>query len=269
MTIAITSIQRDRNPWIVEWLAFHMMMGFDSFHIYAHRCADGMDDTLRRLARHYPIEVYPVDSSFYIQQISYQQAWNANKDRVDWMAFIDGDEFLFPTQDGDIGQALARYADKDISALAVYWMCYGSSGHIKEPAGLIMENFRRHAETDFASNRHVKSIMRGGRNAQTSRCHVFDTELGTFDEQMRPVTEGWTAYQPSYEFFRINHYANQSYEYFKNVKQNIGVVDNEVHVVRPDESFTFHDRNECDDGVTEPFLAPLKRKMAELREALG
>ncbi len=269
MTIAITSIQRDRNPWIVEWIAFHLLMGFDSFHIYAHRCSDGMDDTLLRLARHYPIEVYSIDSNFYPQQMSYQQSWNANKDKVDWMAFIDGDEFLFPTQDDDIAQALARYADKELSALAVYWMIYGSSGHVNEPSGLIVENFRRHASVDFHANRHVKTIMRGRRSAATTRCHVFETELGTFDEKMRPIADGLTEYEPSYEFFRINHYMNQSYAFFKNVKQNMGAADNEVHLVRPDSSFAEFDRNERDDGLMRQFLIPLKLKVAELQEALG
>ena len=32
MKISITSIQRNRNPWIVEWLAFHMLVGFNDFH---------------------------------------------------------------------------------------------------------------------------------------------------------------------------------------------------------------------------------------------
>ena len=269
MTVAITSIQRNRNPWIVEWIAFHLMMGFDSFHIYAHRCDDGMEDTLRRLGRHYPIEVFAIDSNYYPQQVSYQQSWDANKDKVDWMAFIDGDEFLFPMQDDGIAQALARYADKEISALAAYWMVYGSNGHVVEPSGLVMENFRRHASTDFPANRHVKTIMRGGRHAEVRRCHVFETELGTFDEKMRPIADGLSEHAPSYEFFRINHYVNQSREYFKNIKQNIGVADNEVHVVRPDGHFDYHDRNENDDQVVRPFLIPLKLKVAELREVLG
>lgn len=269
MTIAITSIQRNRNPWIVEWIAFHLMMGFDSFHIYAHCCTDGMEDTLRRLGRHYPIEVQTVDGNFYPQQISYQTSWNANKDKVDWMAFIDGDEFLFPTRHDSMGEALAHFSQHDFAALAVYWMCYGSSGHQQEPEGLIMENFRRHSEVGFPANRHVKSIMRGGRNAVMERCHVFTTEQGTFDELLRPVPYGLTDYLPSYEYFRINHYVTQSYGFFKNVKQGMGVADNEGHHVRPDSYFFEHDRNECDDGVVRPFLIPLKLKVAELHEALG
>ena len=38
MKLGITTIQRNRGPWIVQWLAFHLMVGFDRFFFYAHKC---------------------------------------------------------------------------------------------------------------------------------------------------------------------------------------------------------------------------------------
>lgn len=268
MKLAITSIQRNRNPWIVEWLAFHMLVGFNEFHIYAHKCTDGMDETLKILGEHYPIHTHCIDSDCYSQQLSYHDAWVNFGDKVDWMAFIDGDEFLFPTRHGSMAEALAHFDGQSLSALAAYWMCYGSNGHIADPVGPMVENFPRHSAVEFAENRHVKTIMRGGEKARMLRCHVFETPNGTFDEKMRPVTEGRTEYEPSYEFFRINHYVTQSYDFFKNVKQNMGTADNEVHVFRPDEYFVYFDRNECADGAVDKYLGPLKLKIAELQSLL-
>jgi hypothetical protein len=139
---------------------------------------------------------------------------------------------------------------------------------VREPEGLLMENFRRHSSIDFEANRHVKTIMRKGESAEMQNCHVFNTPHGTFDGKMRPVSGGLTEFEPSYDAFRINHYVTQSYAYFKNVKQGLGVADNEVHVVKPDSYFFKHDRNECDDGVSYNFLVPLKLKVMELQEAL-
>ena len=182
MKLGITSIQRNRNPWIVEWLAFHMMVGFNQFYIYSHKCTDGMTHTLLRLANHYPIVVHQLELENLPQLVAYQHSVNTYLNEVDWMAFIDGDEFLFSTQYSQVSEALVAYEDKPLSALAAYWLCYGSSGHIDEPEGLIIQNYPRHSRRDFSPNRHIKSILRGREKATVYISHLFQTEQGTFDE---------------------------------------------------------------------------------------
>ncbi|CAG9172518.1 glycosyltransferase family 2 protein [Cupriavidus pinatubonensis] len=272
MKIAVTSIQRDRNPWIVEWLAFHMLVGFNQFYIYSHKCRDGMSDTLLKLTQRYPIQVYGLESDDKPQLAAYHHAWNTHGQDVDWMAFIDGDEFLFSTAQSSMAEALAPYAGKPLSALAVYWMCYGSSGHIEEPAGLIMENYTRHSARSFQDNRHIKSIVRGGQQIEIASSHLFRTPHGTYDEQMRlitdPIIRDNPDAQPSWDKFRINHYSVQSYSFFKQTKQNMGVADFNAAYVRPHEWFHKYDRNECDDGVSYNFLVRLKLKVRELRAAI-
>lgn len=270
MKLGITCIQRNRNAWIVEWLAFHMAVGFNKFFIYAHKCDDGMEQTLLKLSMFYDIKVYNIDVEHRPQLAAYQHSWDINGQDVDWMAFIDGDEFLLPTRHRSMVDALAGFCDAPLSALAAYWMCYGSSGHLDEPQGLILENFRRHSGPDFPNNRHVKSIVRGGERIRTSASHVFETERGTFDDRMRPVTHGYMrSYEPSYDTFRINHYATQSFEFYAHTKQRIGAADHDPTYVRPIEWFQEYDRNECDDGVVYNFLIPVKLKMRELQAVLN
>lgn len=266
--IAITSIQRDRAPYIVEWLAFHMVVGFDRFFVYSHLSQDGMDHMLFKLATRYPITPFRVEDIERPQLAVYQHSWASHGANVDWMAFIDGDEFLFPTQDATMAEALARFAGRDLSALAAYWKCYGSNGHVTEPGGLMVEKFPRHSAQDFAPNRHVKSILKGGETADFVGSHVFATAKGTFDERMRPITGGWTDHEPSYDVLRINHYACQSWEFFKKQKQHSGAPDVNPLLVRPDGWFLAHDRNECDDGTSYNFLLRLKLKVMELEAFL-
>lgn len=271
MRLSITSIQRDRNPWIVEWLAFHMVVGFNEFHVYCHKCTDGMDETLRRLGRHYPVFAYGIDSDDKPQLAAYNHAWHAHGKDVDWMAFLDGDEFLFPTQDADMPSALAHFKDQQLSALGAYWVCYGSSGHLHEPAGLVMENFRRHSRPDFRANNHMKSIVRGGSLVNIIGSHLFATEHGTYDDRMRLITQPRLrdpGQQPTYDRLRINHYVTQSHEFFVKTKQHMGAADHSPHFVRPTAWFHEHDRNEMDDGVSYGFLIRLKLKVQELKAVL-
>jgi hypothetical protein len=269
MKLAITSIQRNRNPYIVEWIAFHLAMGFNQFYIYAHKTVDGMTDTLLRLSKKYPIQVFAIEMDDFPQIHAYQHAWKNFGNAVDWMAFIDGDEFLFPTHQRSMQDALQPYGNKPISALGVYWKCYGSNGHVADPSGLLLENYPRHSRTDFEPNRHIKSILKGRSNANPNRSHLFETEHGTFDESMRPITSGCMLdYAPSYDSFRINHYVVQSRDFFFKIKQGMGAADLPQGVRRQDEFFTTHDRNEDDDGVSLKFLPVLKEKTAELSQFL-
>lgn len=270
--IAITSIQRNRGPWVVEWVAFHLLMGFTRFHLYCHKTDDGMTETLLKLSKSYPITVHRVDADDRPQIAAYQHSWATHGNDVDWMAFIDGDEFLFPTKHRTIGEALATFDGQALSAIGAYWRCYGSSGHVDEPTeGLVVQNYPRHSSTDFLPNRHVKSIVRGrqeGVNIQTS--HVFGTPKGTFDERLRPINHGWMkGLEPSYDLLRINHYTVQSHEFFRKTKQNIGAPDANPNLIRPDSWYAEYDRNECDDGVSYNFLVPLKLKVRELQAAIA
>ena len=271
MTHAITSIQRNRAPWLLEWLAFHMVVGFDRFYIYLHRCEDGSAELLTRLARHYPVQGHVINLDVAAQQRAYQHAWDAHGADVTWMAFIDGDEFLHPTRDATIGEALARFAPLPVSAVAAYWMCYGSSGHLDEPDGLVLENFTRHALPGFNANQHVKTIVRGGEpGVACHSAHLFHTPRGTVDDRLRPIHRGWMPdTEPSWDLLRINHYVTQSFGYFQGTKQRSGAADGSAAHVRPDSWFEAHDRNEADDGMRWRWLLPVKRQVREMRLRIG
>ena len=105
MEIGITSIQRDRNPYIVEWIAFHLCVGFNRLYIYAHQSNDGMSETLHHIAQHYPVYVKDTDASVS-QHDAYTDSIHQHLPEVDWMAYIDGNDFLFPVRHANIKDAL-------------------------------------------------------------------------------------------------------------------------------------------------------------------
>jgi hypothetical protein len=272
MKLGLCTIQRDRGRWVDEWIAFHYLVGFRKFYFFAHRCADDTHQALLRLQKVFDIETFVVNADTDRPQLQvYQYAYRHFGAGVDWMAFIDADEFLFPTVGDDIAAALEPYQHRELSALAVYWLCFGSSGHVAEPYGLIIENYTRRAPDDFPPNRHVKSIVRGGlgdavRVSQNS--HLFNTPQGTVDELFRPVTHGcMETVEPSHGRLRINHYLCQSYQFFKTFKQHSGAPDAGKNMVRPDSWWQGHDRNDMVDPTIGRFLPALKALLEVARRA--
>ena len=272
MQLGLVTIQRNRGPWLLEWFAFHYLMGFRKFYFYAHMCTDETAITLGKLARKFDITSFAVNViQDRVQLSAYQHACDHYMNDVDWMCFLDGDEFLFPTAHQTLPEALEDYKDPSVSAIGVYNCNFGSSGHIEEPYGLITENYRMRANADFLSQRRVKSIVKGRQQVNTtSNSHLFATTRGTVDELLRPVTWGYMPdYTPSYTRFRINHYVCQSRSYYLTFKKNSGHADAGANVVREDDWWLRFDTNETIDNSLARFSASLRSLVTEISAELG
>lgn len=272
MILGLVSIQRNRGPWLLEWFAFHYMIGFRKFYYYAHLCDDNTAEVLIKLKKRLDITAIGLtDKANQIQLMAYQHACDNYMDEVDWMAFIDGDEFIFPTQCNTMQEALWPYTHQPVSAIGAYNVNFGSSGYLTEPAGLITENYTRRANIEsFLSHRRVKSIVKGRQKISVSGCsNVFNTPLGTVDEQMRPVTWGYLPdYVPSYEQFRFNHYVCQSREYYEKFKRHSGHADAGADIEREEAWWRGFDTNEEEDDSMLRFREQLRATVAELQAAM-
>jgi len=208
------------------------------------------------------------DETFRPQLVSYQHAYNNFGHEIDWLAFIDGDEFLYPTESNNLQDVLINYSYEKLSALGVWWTLFGSSGHIKEPAGLIIENYQARAPLSFENNKHIKSIVRGHQGSHFSvgpNAHIFNTIYGTKDEKLRSIDTGYIpSLMPSWSNIRINHYVCQSLNYFKEFKQNSGSADAGASAIRSDEWWNIHNRNEEVDYTILRFSSDLKKLIEQI-----
>ncbi|HEY9107105.1 MAG TPA: glycosyltransferase family 2 protein [Roseateles sp.] len=266
MKLGIVSIQKNRAPWLHEWVAFHHLVGFSTFFVYAHNCTDHSADVLRRLATRYDVRPMAVETNEdRVQLKAYEHALTSFGHECDWFAFIDGDEFLFPVAAPDVQTALREFDYTRTSAIGVHWACFGSAGHVQEPAGLVTENYRRRAPLDFPANHHVKSLVRGRQDSHAgANSHLFSTPWGTQDELGRPLPGAVSPHAPTHAKLRVNHYVTQSLQFFRQVKQTSGAADAGAAMVRPDSWWGNHDRNDEADDSMAVWLPRLKAEMALL-----
>ncbi|WP_077036290.1 glycosyltransferase family 2 protein [Pelomonas sp. KK5] len=273
MHLGLVTIQRNRGPWLIEWFAFHWLVGFRKFHFYAHMCTDETHAVLAALGRRFDISAYVIpDQQDRVQLAAYQHACDNALADVDWMCFFDGDEFVFPVQHDTLPEALAEFdADPSVTAVGVYNRNFGSSGHVKEPPGLVTGNYRWRAAEGFLSERRVKSFVRGRQKVTTTSCsHVFVTPNGTIDEQHRPVPWGYVPeLVPSFDKLRMNHYVCQSREYFETFKRSSGHADASAAAQREEDWWQRFDTNEVRDDSMDRFAGPLRTLVSEIRAELG
>ena len=69
------------------------------------------------------------------------------KDKIDWCAFIDVDEFII-LQEGETLKSLCDSLDiEPYCGFILYWRLYDANGHINRPCGSVMENYTH--ESDY------------------------------------------------------------------------------------------------------------------------
>ncbi len=162
--LAIALIVRNEARHIREWAEFHARAGARAILAYDNGCTDATIPILREtLGR--ALTVVPWNQAFtdtglgreiHNQALAYAHAASNFGADFRWMAFIDADEFLFPTQAPDLDGALAHLGSAPNVSLP--WHMFGHSGHDTPPPGGILRNYLRRAADPMSDLRGVRAF---------------------------------------------------------------------------------------------------------------
>ncbi|MBP1872370.1 hypothetical protein J2Z19_002082 [Ensifer adhaerens] len=161
-TFAVAAIMRNEGPYILEWIAFHRSLGVENFIVADNVSDDGSSDLLTALhdvgiIHRIPFPHVPGQAP---QLPAYAEIIRLFGSKFEWLAFIDADEFLLPTDGSHRVDGILSCVNEDIGAIAVNWAIYGSSGRVEPGDGLVVERFQHRAAQDCHINKHYKSILR-------------------------------------------------------------------------------------------------------------
>ena len=175
----LLSAMRNEGPDVLEWVAYHRMIGFGRIVVYTNGCDDGSDDLLDALAslgwvehhRHTPApEVAPQDA------VAVLAMQNPAVLGAEWLLWIDADEFLNPAA-GDLAGLIADLGDAD--GVALNWRNFGDSGHDVAPGDLVTAAFTRAAALQHRQSRTVKTLHRMDDRVQSLFIHRPMWRAGT------------------------------------------------------------------------------------------
>ena len=159
MSSMLCAIVKNEAPYLVEWVAYHRMIGFDLIAIYQNNSTDETAQVLDRMRRIGVINAHiPFPSvAASPQLLAYGDAVRCCP--TDWLMFLDADEFLMLKPGRRVNDFIAAFAP-DVGCIGVNWRVFGSSGEKVFSPRPVMERFRLAAKADAAVNRHVKSLFR-------------------------------------------------------------------------------------------------------------
>jgi hypothetical protein len=160
--VAIACIVKDEAEYLEEWLCFHFALGVDHVFLYDNGSTDGSFDLLEPYANHGLVTIvkWPLPGG---QLGAYNHALRFFGPSVDWLAFVDVDEFIVPVQDDDIPSIFDRYPEA--ADLRMPRAEFSFSGHRTRPQGLVIEAYTDIGNTDGRDPKkgpRVKTILQPG-----------------------------------------------------------------------------------------------------------
>ena len=112
--ITLVATLKNEGPYILEWVAYHKMIGFTDFVLFSNDCTDGTNLILNRLDRMGVVTHYdnPLGPRMDPQRAAYSSANRLPQVREsDWVMVLDADEFLsVTTGDGSVLPVATRSA---------------------------------------------------------------------------------------------------------------------------------------------------------------
>jgi hypothetical protein len=210
--LAVAAIFKDEAKDLDEWLTFHRGIGATQFYLYNNNSTDHYRDILRPWIARGLVNLTEWPSAPG-QRSAYRHCIRTRWRDARWIAFLDVDEFLFSPRQLDIRPILQSYAD--VPALYVYWLTFGSGGHMSRPDKPVIEAYLRRqrlGETDSGKSIVNPRLVRSVPNA-----HQFGLWNGDTLDTLRRATASPTGRvapdrPPVYDVLRINHYFFKSRE---------------------------------------------------------
>jgi hypothetical protein len=156
------------EPNIAEWIAHHILLGFDKVIVFDHLSVEPIQELLKTNFDG-KLLVKRVQGSGNIKLNLMKDAVNmANRDNVSWLLYLDADEFLLLNRFKHVKDFLNYFTNAD--AIGINWLFFGSSGHVSQPKGLLTENFIR---SELRVDKHVKSFVRPNVVNRIDNPHFF------------------------------------------------------------------------------------------------
>ncbi|MGF6186787.1 hypothetical protein QF003_002669 [Leclercia adecarboxylata] len=277
MKLFVAAIIKNEMEALLEWIAYHRVVGVSGFIIADNGSNDGSRAFLEGLERLGIATVldFPNVEGQKPQLPAYQRILRSCSTDIDLLAFIDADEFLVPLDpEKSLSSSLNEwFSDPSVSAVAMNWSNFGSNGELFAEEGLVTERFTQRAPQKFNANKNFKSIVRPKCANYFNNPHHVELRHGRYIDTLgndlvsHPKHGNGVSEEVVWNGVRVNHYVVKSLEEFllgKHLRGSAATANRVKHKAY----FKAHDRND-ETCLLAAALAPkVKAEMAALQAQL-
>jgi len=277
LKLFVAAIIKNEMEALLEWIAYHRVVGVSGFIIADNGSNDGSRAFLEGLERLGIATVldFPNVEGQKPQLPAYQRILRSCSTDIDLLAFIDADEFLVPLDpEKSLSSSLNEwFSDPSVSAVAMNWSNFGSNGELFAEEGLVTERFTQRAPQKFNANKNFKSIVRPKSANYFNNPHHVELRHGRYIDTLgndlvsHPKHGNGVSEEVVWNGVRVNHYVVKSLEEFllgKHLRGSAATANRVKHKAY----FKAHDRND-ETCLLAAALAPkVKAEMAALQAQL-
>ena len=229
---SICCIAKDEDPYLREWVSYHLAIGFEHIILYDNNSKNKIKDILKDYVATNLVTVYDLPLTEHQQLSAYVNCIKVWKNLVHWIAFIDIDEFIVPLTTHDIRDFLDDYID--YAVVGVHWNIFSSNGYLRKSSGSVIKKFRK----SLGLNEHIKSIVQPKKVIKPLSPHHFQyTDSFCVNEDFVCIPSHCS--YPIANKIVLNHYYFKSQQEFEE-KIARGLVTKMHHTVRSLQAFYDH-----------------------------
>ncbi len=268
--VSAVSMMKDEGPFVLEWVAHHLALGFTDLVVYTNDCSDGTDDMLIRLEElglaHHRRNDIPEGLRPQPSALKYAQKEPVVRGS-DWVLVFDADEFLCIRQgDGTMDGLISETKALGGTGVVITWRTYGSGGVHEWSRAPVSEQYLYAAPQMWNKGWGVKTLFQfdpdywvlGIHRPKIKNKHLetgFPDTVHWFNGSGRPMEDyfkfrGWRSIirTVGYDWVQMNHYAVKSIDSYA-LRKLRGNVNNKKDKYNSD-YWALQDRNEVfDDAI--------------------
>lgn len=289
MRVASVTPMKNEGPFVLEWVAYHRLIGVTDMTVFTNGCEDGTDAILDRLdamgiLRHLPNPAFLMKDAgkFHWQAIRYVNKMARFRD-ADWRLSFDADEFV-NVHVGDGRLADLFDAVPDAQVIAMNQVNFGAGGEDEIDERLQIERFTRSAPLEEVAGRPragVKCLTRADAGARKIGNHTPAFRPGDAaavryvngsgrrldPDLLERRVKGFALSDAGHALVQINHYALRSLDSYL-VKTDRG---NAIHAGQKGTAHDAHywrlyDHTQREDRSILRHLAAVRAQVADWME---
>lgn len=279
---ALMSCAKDEGPFILEFVAHHLVLGFDRIMIASNDCSDGSDALLAALhgagfIQHLHQTVAPHEVPQHAGYSKLRAAFGL--DGVDWLMVLDVDEFLHVSIGDGRVQDLTAAAPVQVDIIALNAKSFGTIAGAQWQPERVCERFTRRLGSRDKLNGMVKSITRAPQrfgaiyNHHPDHFHpaaplsvmradgaLWHTDLA------KPLWKQLRHFKPldiRHDWASFHHYAIKTYDSFalRRARGNGAIVASQKHAERYSDAY-FKDFSRA--NIADMSIAKYKEQVVEM-----